>query len=121
MSACIKGAFKLGCAVRVPGVLALAWWLREPIIHTFASWFGRSTALPPVSDTAVGAPTPKATASGPAKVGNLRTSARPDSGGLTPNEVASLISAGIDWNVRTQSDSRGSELQQGKLTLQAGP
>src|SRR5437867_13086691 len=119
MDGCLKGAFKLGCAILVIGVLALAWWFREPIIHTFARWFGRSTALPSVSDTAVGAPTPKAIASGQAKVGNLRTAAGPDSVVLTPNEMASLIGGGIDWNVRKMYDSLGGELQEGKLILDA--
>jgi hypothetical protein len=119
MNGCLKGVFKLGCAVLVIGVLAGLWWFREPIMHTFATWFGRSTALPPVADTAVGAPTPKATASGQAKVGNLRTSAGPDSVLLTPNEVASLIGAGIDWNVRKMYDSLRVELQEGKLILHA--
>jgi len=119
MNGCLKGAFKLGCAVLLIGVLACAWWFREPIMHTIASWFGRSTALPPVADTAVGAPTPKATASGQAKVGNLRTNAGPDSVVLTPNEVASLIGAGIDWNVRKMYDSLRVELQEGKLILHA--
>jgi hypothetical protein len=119
MNGCLKGVFKLGCAVLVIGVLALAWWFREPIMATVAHWFGRSTALPPVADTAVGAPTPKATASGQAKVGNLRTSTGPDSVVLTPNEVASLIGAGIDWNVRKMYDSLRVELQEGKLILHA--
>ena len=119
MNGCLKGVFKLGCAVLVIGVLACAWWFREPIMSTVAHWFGRSTALPPVADTAVGAPTPKATASGQAKVGNLRTSTGPDSVVLTPNEVASLIGAGIDWNVRKMYDSLRVELQEGKLILHA--
>ena len=119
MNGCLKGAFKLGCAVLLIGVLACAWWFREPIMHTFASWFGRSTALPPVADTAVGAPTQKATASGQAKLGNLRTSAGPDSVVLTPNEVASLIGAGMDWNVRKMYDSLRVELQEGTLILHA--
>lgn len=119
MDGCLKGALKLGCAVVVIGALALAWWFREPIIHTLASWFGRSTALPPVADTAVGAPTPKATASGQAKVGNLRTSSGPDSVILNPNEVASLIGAGIDWKFRKTYDSLRVELQEGKLILHA--
>jgi hypothetical protein len=119
MNGCLKGAFKLGCAVLLIGVLALAWWFREPIIHTFARWFGRPTALPSVADTAVGAPTPKATASGQAKVGNLRTPVGPDSVVLTPNEVASLIGAGMDWNVRKVYDSLRVELQEGKLILHA--
>src|SRR2546427_2141855 len=119
MNGCLKGALKLGCAIAIIGVLALIWWFREPIMRTGARWFGRSTALPSVADTAVGAPTPKATASGQAKVGNLRTSAGPDSVVLTPNEMASLIGAGIDWNVRKMYDSLRVELQEGKLILHA--
>jgi hypothetical protein len=119
MNGCLKGALKLGCAVVLIGALALLWWFRAPILAQFAHWFGRSTALPPVADTAVGAPTPSATASGQKKVGNLRTSAGPDSVILTPNEMASLIGAGIDWNVRKMYDSLRVELQEGKLILHA--
>ncbi|HEY3220103.1 MAG TPA: hypothetical protein VGJ80_05160 [Gemmatimonadales bacterium] len=119
MNGCLKGVFKLGCAVAVIGALALAWWFREPIIHTLARWFGRPTALPSTADTAVGAPTPSAVASGKVKVGNLRTSAGPDSVVLTPNEMASLIGGGIDWNVRKMYDSLRVELQEGKLILHA--
>src|SRR6267378_7737626 len=119
MNGCLKGVFKLGCAILVIGVLAGAWWFREPIMSTVARWFGRSTALPPVSDTAVGAPTPKATASGQAKVGNLSASGGPDSVILTPNEMASLIGAGIDWNVRKMYDSLRVELQEEKLVVHA--
>lgn len=119
MNGCLKGAFKLGCAVVIIGVLACAWWFREPLMSMGARWFGRSQALPPVADTAVGAPTPKATASGQAKVGNLRTNTGPDSVVLTPNEIASMIGAGIDWNVRKMYDSLRVELQEGKLVLHA--
>src|SRR6266550_2820180 len=93
MDGCLKGIFKLGCAILVIGALAGAWWFREPIMHTLASWFGRSTALPSTADTAVGAPTPK--------------------------EIASLIGGGIDWNVRKMYDSLRVELQEGKLILHA--
>jgi hypothetical protein len=119
MNGCLKGVFKLGCAVVLLGALALAWWFRAPIMATVAHWFGRSTALPPVADTAVGAPTASATASGQKKVGNLRTGAGPDSVVLTPNEMASLIGAGIDWNVRKMYDSLRVELQERKLILHA--
>src|SRR5258705_7707653 len=64
MDGCLKGVFKLGCAILVIGALALVWWFREPIMQTGARWFGRSTALPPVADTAAGAPTPKGVPSG---------------------------------------------------------
>jgi hypothetical protein len=119
MNGCLKGVFKLGCAAVVIGALALAWWFREPIISTVARWFGRSQALPPVADTAVGAPTPAATASGKAKVGHLGTASAPDSVVLTPNEMASLIGAAIDWNVRKMYDSLRVELQEGKLIVHA--
>jgi hypothetical protein len=119
MNGCLRGVFKLGCAIVVIGALALAWWFRAPIMATVAHWLGRSTALPSVADTAVGAPTPSAAASGAKKVGNLRTSAGPDSVVLTPNEMASLIGAGMDWNVRKMYDSLRVELQEGKLILHA--
>jgi hypothetical protein len=119
MNGCLKGVFKLGCAAAVLGALALAWWFREPILQTGARWFGRSQALPPVADTAVGAPTPAATASGKAKVGNLSTRSGPDSVVLTPNEMASLIGGGIDWSVRKMYDSLRVELQEGKLIVHA--
>src|SRR5437762_14339364 len=119
MDGCLKGALRLGCAIAIIGVLALAWWFREPIMSTVVRWFGRSTALPPVADTAVGAPTPKAVASGKAKVGTLRTATGPDSVVLNPNEMASLIGAGIDWNVRKMYDSLRVELQEGTLILHA--
>lgn len=119
MNGCLKGVFKLGCAAVILAALALAWWFRDPIMATAAHWFGRSKALPPVSDTAVGAPTPTATASGKQKLGHLDTPAGPDSVVLTPNEMASLIGAGIDWNVRKMYDSLRVELQEGKLILHA--
>ena len=119
MNGCLKGVFRLGCAVVLLGALALAWWFRAPIMATVAHWFGRSTALPPVADTAVGAPTPSATASGQQKVTTLRRAAGPDSVVLTPNEMASLIGAGIDWSVRKMYDSLRVELQEGKLILHA--
>jgi len=119
MNGCLKGIFRLGCAAVLICALALVWWFRAPILQTFAHWFGRSTALPPIADTAVGAPTPRATASGKEKVSRLETSAGPDSVILTPNEVASLIGSGIDWSVRKLYDSLRVELQEGRLVLHA--
>lgn len=119
MNGCLKGVFKLGCLVAVLGALALAWWYREPILRTGARWFGRSQALPSVADTAVGAPTPSATASGKAKLASLKAAGGPDSVVLTPNEMASLIGSGIEWNVRKMYDSLRVELQEGVLVLHA--
>ena len=119
MNGCLKGAFKLGCAAAIILALALVWWFRAPIMSTFARWFGGSQALPPVADTAVGAPTPSATASGQQKVTTLRRSTGPDSIVLTPNEMASLIGAGIDYRVRKTYDSLRVELQEDKLILHA--
>ena len=119
MNGCLKGLFRLGCAAAILAVIALIYWFREPIMRTGARWFGGSQALPPVADTAVGAPTPKATASGDEKLSSLGAPGGPDSVILTPNEMASLIGAGIDWNVRKMYDSLRVELQEGKLVIHA--
>ena len=119
MSGCFKGIMKLGCAVAILIVIALIYWFREPIMRTGARWFGGSKALPSVADTAVGAPTPGATASGQGKLRNLGSGSGPDSVILTPNEMASLIGSGIDWNVRKMYDSLRVELQEGKLVVHA--
>jgi hypothetical protein len=119
MYGCLKGIVRLGCAAVLICALALVWWFRAPIMQTFAHWFGRPTALPSVADTGVGAPTPRATASGKEKVGRLETNAGPDSVILTPNEIASLIGSGIDWSVRKLYDSLRVELQEGTLVLHA--
>src|SRR5256885_3587280 len=119
MNGCLKGIFRLGCAAVLICALALVWWFRAPILQPFGLGLGRSPALPPIADTAVGAPTPRATASGKEKVSRLETSAGPDSVILTPNEVASLIGSGIDWSVRKLYDSLRVELQEGRLVLHA--
>lgn len=117
MDGCLKGLLRVGCVVAIAAVLVCLWWFREPILRTGAKWFGRSQELPPVADTAVGAPTPKAVASGQTKLGHLGTRAGPDSVVLTPNEVASLIGSGIDWRVRKTFDSLRVELLEGSLAV----
>jgi len=119
VNGCLKGLLRLGCIVAIAALLLALWWFREPILRTGARWFGRSQALPPVADTAVGAPTPQAVASGQTKVGSLGTTAGPDSVILTPNEVASLIGSGIDWRVRKTFDSLRVELLDGALAVHA--
>ena len=119
MDGCLKGLLRLGCFVAIAAVLLVLWWFREPILRTGARWFGRTEALPPVADTAVGAPTPRAVASGQTKVRTLQAPAGPDSIVLTPNEVASLIGSSIDWRVRKTFDSLRVELLEGSMAVHA--
>ncbi len=120
MNGCLKGITRLGCLALLVLGAAAVWWYREPILRVGARWFGpRVEALPPTSDIAVGAPTPAAVASGRAKVLQLARSGGPDSVVLTPNEMASLIGAGVDWNVRRTFDSLRVELLDGSLAVHA--
>ena len=121
MNGCLKGLFRLGCLALVAGALVLAWWFREPILGTLGTWFGRREPLPSVADTAVGAPTPAAIASGKAKIDSLRgtAAAAPDSVVLSANEMASLIGSGIDWTVRRTFDSLRVELLDSALAIHA--
>jgi len=116
---CLKGLLRLGCFVAIAAVLLVLWWFREPILRTGARWFGRTEALPPVVDTAVGAPTPRSVASGQTKVRTLQGTAGPDSVVLNANEVASLIGGSIDWRVRKTYDSLRVELLEGSLAVHA--
>lgn len=120
MNGCLKGALRLGCLVAVVLLAGAAWWFREPIIRTVSGWFGqRDSGLPPVSDVAVGAPTPSAVESGRGKLIDLARTGGPDSVVLTANEMASLIGQGIDWNVRRTFDSLRVELLEGELAIHA--
>ncbi len=99
---------------------AVAWWYRDPILHAASRWLGpRRTALPPVADTAVGAPTPKGVTSGRTKLAELARPGGPDSVVLTPNEMASLIGGGINWTVRRGFDSLRVELLDGAFAVHA--
>jgi hypothetical protein len=110
----------MGCFVLVLLAGAAIWWYREPIIRVGARWFGpRTEALPPTSDIAVGAPTPGAVASGRDKLRRLAEAHGADSVVLTPNEMASLIGAGVDWNVRRTFDSLRVELLDGSFAVHA--
>jgi hypothetical protein len=126
VNGCLKGLLRLGCLAAIAVVLLGLWWFREPILRAGARWFGRPQALPPVADTAVGAPTPSAVASAQAKLrslGGSRTTRAPapppDSVVLTANEMASLIGGGIDWSVRKTFDSLRVELLEGEFAVHA--
>jgi hypothetical protein len=100
--------------------LAAAWWFREPLLRAGSRWFGpKRTALPPVADTAVGAPTPAAVASSGTKLSDLQKPRGPDSVVLSANEMASLIGGGIDWQVRKTFDSLRVELLDGTFAVHA--
>jgi hypothetical protein len=108
-----------GLALLVLG-LAVAWWFREPLLEAGSRWFGpKRTALPPVADTAVGAPTPRAVASSGTKLADLGRPAGPDSVILSANEMASLIGGGLDWSVRKTFDSLRVELLDGSFAVHA--
>jgi hypothetical protein len=95
-----------------------AWWYREPILRSAVQWVApRRTALPPVADTAVGAPTPQALSSTQTKLDRLQQPAGPDSIVLSANEVAAMIGSGIDWSVRKSFDSLRVELLEGSLAV----
>ncbi|HYT99861.1 MAG TPA: hypothetical protein VEK85_05765 [Gemmatimonadales bacterium] len=118
MNGCLKGLVRLGCLATVLVAALAAWWFREPILHTGARWFGpRSTRLPPVADTAVGAPTPKALSSSQTKMDRLKRPSAPDSVVLSANEVAAMIGSGIDWSVRKSFDSLRVELLEGTVAV----
>ena len=118
MDGCLKGAFRLGCLAAIVVAAFAVWWFRDPIGRKAAHLFGRhSTALPPVADTSVGAPTPTALASAESKLEALGQRGGPDSVRLNANEVASLIGRGIDWSVRKAFDSLRVELLDGKLAV----
>jgi len=111
---------RLGCLLVALAGVGLAWWYRAPIVRTAARWIGPGAPdLPPVADAAVGAPTPRALASGQAKLRELARDGGPDSVVLDANETASLVGGGIDWNVRKTFDSLRVELLDGTLALHA--
>ena len=118
MSGCFRGIVRLGGFLLLVAAGLVAWGFREPILRTGARWFGpRPTRLPPVADTAVGAPTPKALASSQTKVERLERRAGPDSVVLSANEVAAMVGSGIDWSVRKSFDSLRVELLEGAVAV----
>jgi hypothetical protein len=120
VNGCLKGMVRLAGIALIVLALAVAWWFREPLLRTGSRWFGpKRTALPPVADTAVGAPTPAAVKSSGAKLSDLGKSGGPDSVVLSANEMASLIGAGIDWQVRKTFDSLRVELLDGSFAVHA--
>lgn len=120
MDGCLKAIGRLGCLLAILILAGLAYWFRDPILHTASKYLGpHSTRLPPVSDTSVGAPTPGAVRAAAAKLASLGVAGGPDSVILTPNEMASLIGGGIDWTVRKGFDSLRVELLDSSVAVDA--
>jgi len=118
VNGCFKGLLRLVFLAVALTAALVAWWFREPILRTASRWLGpRSTKLPSVADTAVGAPTPKALSSQQTKVERLRQPSGPDSVVLSPNEIAAMVGSGIDWSVRKSFDSLRVELLEGKVAV----
>src|SRR3989475_9701020 len=115
---CLRGVVRLVCRAVFLGGARAAWWFREPILPTAARWFGPGPSRPPpVSDTAVAAPTPKALSSSQTKMDRLKQPSAPDSVVLSANEVAAMIGSGIDWSVRKSFDSLRVELLEGSVAV----
>lgn len=109
---------RLGCLVLVLVGGSAIWLYRAPILRAGSGWFGpHRTPLPAVTDSAVGAPTPKALERSQAKIDRLKTPSAPDSVVLSANEIASMVGSGIDWSVRKSFDSLRVELFEGALAV----
>lgn len=109
---------RIGSLVLVLIVGTTVWMYRAPVMRTASGWFGpHHTPLPPVTDTAVGAPTPKALERTQTKIDRLKAPTGPDSVVLSANEIASMVGSGIDWSVRKSFDSLRVELFEGSLAV----
>jgi hypothetical protein len=108
---------RLGCLVLVIAAGVFAWGYRGPIERTASRYFGHRSALPPVTDTSVGAPTPRALESTQGKIERLKHSNEPDSVVLSANEIASLVGSSLDWSVRKSFDSLRVELHEGAIAV----
>jgi len=109
---------RLGCLVLMLAAGSAVWLYRAPIVRAASGWFGpHRTALPAVTDSAVGAPTPKALERTQTKIDRLKAPTGPDSVVLSANEIASMVGSGIDWSVRKSFDSLRVELFEGVLAV----
>jgi hypothetical protein len=118
VNGCFKGLFRLGLLAVAIALALVGWWFRAPIVRYASRWLSpHSTKLPTVTDTSVGAPSPKALSSSQTKFNRLKGPEAPDSVVLTANEVAAMIGSGIDWSVRKSFDSLRVELLEGVLAV----
>lgn len=120
MTGCLKGIVKLVVLAVLVAGLVVGFIYRREVWGTVSRWFGaRPTALPPVAEPQIGAPTEAALASGRAKLADLARPRGPDSVVLTANETASLVGSGLDWSVRRSFDSLRVELGPDRIVVHA--
>jgi hypothetical protein len=117
VNGCLKFVVRLVAVAVLVLAGAVAWLYRDPILHAASRWLGPRPPLPQVTDTVVGAPSPKALHSTQGKIDRFKGPAAPDSVVLSANEVASMIGSGIDWQVRKSFDSLRVELSEGSVAV----
>ncbi|MEO8088758.1 MAG: hypothetical protein ABI703_00515 [Gemmatimonadales bacterium] len=112
---CLSVPFKLLGGLALIVALAIGWLYRDRLaaeVHRVLNWSAAE------SPSAAGRPGSRALASAQSKVDSLN-GWRADSVVLTASEVASLIGAGLDANVRRQLDSLQVELEDGAVAVSA--
>jgi hypothetical protein len=113
---CLTAPFRaLGCLV-VIGALVLGWLHRDRVARTAREWLDRGA--PAAASPASGRPGTRALASARSKIDSLNGWGA-DSVVLTPSELASLIGAGLDREIRSQLDSLRVEALDGEIRVRA--
>lgn len=118
MIGCLTAPFRaLGCLVLV---IALGWgWLhRDRLVAEARRMIGGSSGSAPAAVSSSARPGKRARRTALAKVDSLN-GWRADSVVLTPAEVASLLSAGLDPDLRQRLDSLRVELREGEIVVSA--
>ena len=115
---CLTLPFRmLGCLVLIVLVL-LGWVYRDELTDAGRRLYDRARGKPAVMSEAPGRPSADQLRSAERKVASL-TAGRADSVVLTADEAASLVRNGLDADVRTQLDSIGVRLLDGRVGVSA--
>jgi hypothetical protein len=113
---CLSAPFKLLGGVALVVALAIGWLYRDRLGSELRRLFDSSGSSE--APTGAGRPGSRALTSAKAKIDSLNGWSA-DSVVLTPSEVASLIGAGLEPNLRRQLDSLQVELQDGAVAVNA--
>ena len=114
---CLTAPFRLVGFLGLLLVLAVGWLYRDRIAEEAHQVFGSIGGREEVLEGG-GRPGSRALLSANAKIDSLN-GWRADSVVLTPSEVASMIGAGLDPELRSQLDSLQVELQEGSIAVKA--